>query len=138
MAEASSSLTERISDWLIRRRHLLLSAALLLTAAALWPSTHLVLDTSVTNLFSPNDPVLLAYRKSVEAFEGAELVVIAYTDPDLLTPAGLNRVHLLAQQCRELPDVQQVLSLADLPWPPALPDMRGLHLQVQHGSLPAG
>ena len=51
-------------------------------------------------LFPPDDPVLLAYQDGLRLFGGAELVVVAYTDPDLLTADGLRHLHEI---CGDLP-----------------------------------
>ena len=89
MAVTSSNLTTRIAKWLIRRRWPLLVLSLLLTAAGAWPSTQLHFDTSITSLFPPDHQVLAASQESLRLFGGAELVVVAHTDPELLTPEGL-------------------------------------------------
>ena len=82
MADESLRLTHRIATWLVRWRSLLLVVSLLLTVAGVWPSSHLRFDVAITNMFPPNDPVLLAYQDGLKLFGGAELVVVAYTDPE--------------------------------------------------------
>ena len=93
MADESLRLTDRIATWLVRWRSPLLVVSLLLTVAGVWPSSHLQFDVAITNMFPPNDPVLLAYQDGLKLFGGAELVVVAYTDPELLTADGLRRLH---------------------------------------------
>src|SRR5438128_2095734 len=102
MADPSANLTERISNWLVRRRAWLFGVAFCLTAAGIWPSMQLAFDTAVVNLFPANDPVRLAYEESVAVFGGDELVVVAYTDPNLLSPDGLDRVQELAERFRAI------------------------------------
>ncbi len=115
---------------------MLFAVSLVLTAAGIWPSTQLSFDVSITNMFPPNDPVLLAYQDGVKLFGGAEMVVVAYTDPELLTADGLLHLHRFAEAFRDLKSlgVQGVDSLADARWPPAPLDPTPLFAQVgQHG-----
>ena len=131
------TLTERISERLIEWRWPALVIALGVTVAGFWPSTQLLFDAAITNLFPPDDPVLVAYQQSLDIFGGAEVVVVAYTDPDLLTPEGLDRVQQLASGFRELKElgVIDVASLADARWPEAPLDGRTLVEQVQSRNL---
>lgn len=132
MADESPSLTHRIATWLVRWRWALLVLSLLLTAAGVWPSTQLRFDVAITNLFPPDDPVLLDYQRGLRLFGGAELVVVAYTDPDLLTADGLRRLHEFAETFRELRalGVESVASLAEARWPLRPLDSTPLFTQV--------
>ena len=119
MAGETLNLTHRIAAWLIRRRWMLLALSLVLTAAGVWPSSQLRFDVAITNLFPPDDPVLVAYQEGLKLFGGAELVVVAYTDPDLLTAGGLIRLHQFSETFLDLKPlgVETVASLADVRWP---------------------
>jgi predicted RND superfamily exporter protein len=115
MADESLSLTHRVATRLVRWRWMLLAAALLLTAVGLWPARQLRFDVAITNLFPPDDPVLRAYQDSLRVFGSDELIVVAYTDPHLLTPGGLRHLHQFSETFRELQPlgVERVASLAD-------------------------
>lgn len=119
MADESLTLTHRIATVLVRRRWMLLAMSLLLTAAGLWPASQLRFDAAITNLFPPDDPVLRAYQDGRRAFGSDEFIVVAYTDPQLLTAEGLLHLHQFAKTFLELRPLglERVASLADERWP---------------------
>jgi predicted RND superfamily exporter protein len=70
MSRLDSSHTHGILQRLVSYRLPMLVAAAALTALAAWPSTQLRFDTAITNLFPPDDPVLVAYQESLRLFGG--------------------------------------------------------------------
>lgn len=136
MADESPNLTHRIAAWLVRWRLWLLVVLLALTVVVIWPSGQLRFDLTITNLFPPDDPVLLAYQNGFKQFGGAELVVVAYTDPELLTAQGLTQLSQFAETFRDLKPlgVEGVTSLAEARWPLAPLDPTPLFARVgKHG-----
>lgn len=106
----------RITDFLIAARVPLLLAALVLTAVS-WPvAGKIEFDRSIENMFAPDDPLLVPYRQLKQAFGGDEVVVVAYVDPQLLEPEGLERLHQLTTTLEKLPGVRDVLGLDDSPF----------------------
>ena len=104
----------------------------MLTIAGIWPSSQLQFDVGITTLFPPNDPVLRAYQDGLKQFGGVEVVVAAYTDPELLTVDGLMRLHQFSETFRDLKPlgVEGVASLADVRWPLAPLDPTPLFAQI--------
>lgn len=137
MADEPTTLTRTIAAWLVRWRWPLFVLSLALTAAGYWPSTQLLFDAAITNLFPPDDPVLVDYQRSLESFGGAELVVVTYTDSELLTAEGLGRLKELGDSFKDLDrlGVTAVASLADARWPLAPLDKRSLLEQISDGDL---
>lgn len=136
MIHESPSVTHRVAAWLVRWRWVLLTASLALTLAGVWPASQLRFDLVLTNLFPPDDPVLRTYQEDLKLFGGDELVVAAYTDPELLTADGLMRLHQFAETFRELKPlgVEDVGSLAEVRWPPTPLDPAPLYAQIErHG-----
>jgi predicted RND superfamily exporter protein len=99
-------------DWLIQYRLPLFVACLLAGALAYGPSRRLEFDRSVEGLFHKDDPRLANYREDKRLFGGAETTMVAYSDPDLLSVAGLECVEALDAALRAVPGVQGVISLA--------------------------
>jgi predicted RND superfamily exporter protein len=132
MTDESFSLRYRISAGLVRWRLVLCAVSLLLTVASIWPSTQLRFDVAITNLFPPHDPLLLAYRDGLKFFGSAEMIVVAYTDPELLTADGLMCLHRFADTFRDLRPlgVEGVTSLAEARWPLAPLDPTPLYAQI--------
>lgn len=54
-------------------------------------------EQSLQSFFSDSDPVVIDYQRASGLFGNDNLVFIAYDDPDLLTPEGLERVSELAR-----------------------------------------
>jgi len=127
----------RMATWLFRWRHWLLAGSLMLVLAGLWPASRLKFDVAITSLFPPDDPVLLTYQDSLRVFGGAELIVVAYTDPQLLTAEGLQHLHDFAATFHDLEPlgVEGIMSLADSPWPRTPLDATPLFEQVTRRSL---
>lgn len=99
-------------DWLIQYRRPLLAMCLLAGVLAYGPSRRLEFDRSVEGLFHKDDPRLANYLEDKRLFGGAETTMVAYSDPDLLSVAGLKRVEQLDAALRAVPGVQGVISLA--------------------------
>jgi uncharacterized protein len=102
-----------VADWLIRLRLPLLLLCIAAAALAYGPSRRLEFERSVVGLFHKDDPRLKNYLEDKEIFGGAETSLVAYSDPDLLTVAGLERVERLDAALRAVPGVQTVISLAE-------------------------
>jgi predicted RND superfamily exporter protein len=108
----------RITEWLIAWRWPLLVAALILTGVS-WPvAGKIQFDRSIENMFAPDDPLLAPYRKLKQTFGGDEVVVVAYVDPNLLSPEGLERLHQLTEKLQAIPGVRKrgVLGLDHSPF----------------------
>ena len=104
-----------VVDQLIRWRWLALLLALLLMAAC-WPmSRDLSFDQSIENMFSTDDPVLGPYRRLKELFDGNEIVLVAYEDEQLKTPAGYRRLAVLSDKLAKVPGVRTTISIARTP-----------------------
>jgi uncharacterized protein len=92
-----------LADKLVEYRSLLFFAALALAAAALLPATQLDFDQSLEALYAPDNPRLVDFVRSKQGFGGDELAIVAYHDPDLMTPAGLARARALGEAFDNVP-----------------------------------
>ncbi len=102
---------ERFVAWAIRWRWVLLALGLALGVLAWETSRHLEFDRSVENMFASDDPLLVPYRLQRRVFGASEAVLLAYVDPQLMTPPGMQRLEALAAALAALPGVESVLSL---------------------------
>lgn len=77
-----------------------------------------VFDQTIEGFFPPDHPALVSYEKSKQAFGGDQIIFVAYDDPDLWTPAGMERVRTLADRIRnEVPSVERVDAVDQMPVP---------------------
>ncbi len=90
---------ERFIRWLIAWRWLLLCLAALAAAVCYVPAQHLEMDRTIENMFAPGDPILQPYHLLKRAFGANEIVLAAYIDPRLMSPAGLARCAGLRTSC---------------------------------------
>lgn len=101
----NNSLIARWADFLIRRHRLLLMITVAMLVVC-WPvSQQLVYQESIESMYAPDDPHLLDYLESKALFGGDELVLVAYSDPELVTPAGYERNRDFARRLSEAPGV---------------------------------
>jgi predicted RND superfamily exporter protein len=110
---------------------------LLLILSAL--GKHVQYEQSIASFFPENDPTVIAYRRAAESFGSDQFVFVAYEDPDLLTPAGMDRVKALASalQPARIPGVLRVESLDAMPLPWRI-DEQILNLARLPGPLRSG
>lgn len=99
-------------DAVLRHRVWLLAACLAAAGLAVGPSMRLEFDRSLEGLFNAGDPRLISYLEDKTLFGGAETGIVAYTDPELLTSAGLRRLEQFDARLHALAGVESVFSLA--------------------------
>jgi predicted RND superfamily exporter protein len=74
-------------------------------------------EQSINSFFADDDPYMAIYQEAARTFGDDNFVFIVYEDPELLTPAGLERVSELAAAVSpaNVPAVQRVESLDVMP-----------------------
>lgn len=82
------------ANFLVRYRIWLFLAAVLVTALSLPKALQLTLEHSIESLYALDDPHLLDYRESKSLFGGDEFIIVAYADPDLLSPDHLDALRI--------------------------------------------
>ncbi len=114
----------RFLEWMLRRRKWLFFVGLLVSVAGALMGRQLVLDRSIENMFSIDDPIRASYVELQESFGRHEIVLAVYSDPELKSQAGLERLGKLAGEVREIPGVVAAVSLLD---PPKASDFEDEH-----------
>ena len=87
-------------DLLIRARFVVLAATLGALVLLVLFGRDLEYDQSIESFFAADDPTMLAYRDAASSFGNDQFLFVAYPDPDLLTPEGIDRVANLAASIR--------------------------------------
>lgn len=134
LADAPALLV-RVVDTVLRFRVLLLLLCIATAAFAAGPSLELEFDRSLEGLFTEGDSRLVNYVEDKELFGAAETGVVAYTDPELLTSAGLLQLEQLNARLRKVPGVKNVLSLAQARLPGAPLSSRSLREHLEHETV---
>jgi predicted RND superfamily exporter protein/SAM-dependent methyltransferase len=104
----------RITAAMIAWRWPLAMIAVVILAIALPLSWRLEMDRTIDQMFAADDPTLLAYNELRDAFGGNAAMMLVYHDPELMTPAGLDRAAGLSARVAKVPGVRGVLSVAQL------------------------
>ncbi len=114
---------DRVAGWLVARRVLLALAGIGLAVVSVERSRHLEFSRSIDAMFDRSDPALVPYARMARLFGSTEVVLAAYDDPDLFTPAGAMRLRALAAELAEVPGVASTTSLASTPLGTAIVDL---------------
>jgi predicted RND superfamily exporter protein len=86
-----------------------------LVAISVERASHLEFSRSIDSMFDRSDPALTPYHRMTRTFGGAEVVLAAYDDPDLFTPAGIVRLAELTRRLEDDSGVASATSLATTP-----------------------
>jgi predicted RND superfamily exporter protein len=118
--------TPRWIEWMVDRRWWLVAIAAVLAVVGAVAGRRLALDRSIENMFAADDPILASYRQLQRTFGRHDTVLAVYSDPELATPAGVERVTQLRDKLKQVEGVVSVVSLADLPGGTAFNDAEGI------------
>ncbi len=129
-------MSSRVAEFLIAWRWPLLGLAAVLTAASWAPASRLDFDRSIENMFAPGDPLLPPYRLLKRTFRGNEVVLAAYVDEQLMTPAGYQRLERLTRALSLVKGI--ALIEASPPAASAFPLVRGQPAVMSLTSTPLG
>lgn len=105
---------QALAKSLIRFRLPLLLGCLAITAAVFPLSLRIQPDRSVRAFFDPAHPRLLDYTSVQGDFSGDTLCLAVYSDPELLSSAGLARLGQFTERLARVPGVLRATSLANL------------------------
>ena len=102
---------------LLAARYVVFSAVVvLLVVLAVW-GRRVGYEQSINSFFAEDDPYMRVYQQAARTFGDDNFVFLVYDDPDLLTPAGIDRVAELAAAVApgRIEGVQRVESLDAMP-----------------------
>lgn len=107
---------DRLARFLLRIRYVTWLAAMAMGLAFLvLPPVQF--DQSIEAFFPNDHPALKDYQRTKAAFGGDQIVFVAYDDPRLWTQRGMQRIRQLADQIQDVPSVERIDSLDEMPVP---------------------
>jgi uncharacterized protein len=115
---------DTVFDLLLRSRYVLGSlVAALLVGLALF-GERVSYEQSIGSFFADDDPAMAVYQKAAATFGDDNFVFVVYDDPDIVSPAGLDRAAELAASVapEKIAGVLRVESLDAMPLVWALDD----------------
>ena len=77
-------------------RYVTFSAVVVLLVLLAWAGKRVTYDQSISSFFADDDPDMQVYQQAAATFGDDNFVFVVYDDPELLTPAGMDRVEELA------------------------------------------
>ncbi|QDU64653.1 Putative membrane protein YdgH [Planctomycetes bacterium Pan216] len=104
---------------LVRHKLLLILVCFLAAFVAFPLSQSVESDQSPRSLFSENNPRLQSYEQVVRDFGGDTTCLVAYSDPQLFSERGLERLSGLTSRLSGVNGVASAMSLANVPRPTA-------------------
>jgi len=118
-------MSARVAGWLIAHRTLLAIIALVAGVLGVEGARRLEFSRSIDAMFDRSDPALLPYRRVARTFGSGEVLVVAYDDATLFTPAGIARLDELTRRIAALPGIASATSLASTPLGAGVIDVAG-------------
>ena len=98
--------------FIIRHRFLVLGLLLLITGAFAYNAAQGIIASSIGNLFFGDDhPEYSRYKKRIREFANDEVFIIAYHDPEFLSPDKLNKLDAVIEKIKDIADVGRVDSI---------------------------
>jgi len=115
---------DTVFDFLLRFRHVFGAAVVALLVGLALFGERVGYEQSIGSFFAEDDPVMGVYQKAAETFGDDNFVFLVYDDPNVLTPAGMDRAGELAAAVapEKIPGVLRVESLDAMPLVWALDD----------------
>ena len=108
-------------DFVIRSllavRYVAFTAVVLLLLLLAVSGKRVSYEQSINSFFAADDPYMGVYQEAAKTFGDDNFIFLVYDDPDLLSPAGMERVSELAAAVApdRIPAVQRVESLDAMP-----------------------
>jgi predicted RND superfamily exporter protein len=102
---------------LLAARYVVFAAVLVLLVVLVAKGRRVGYEQSIHSFFAEDDPDMATYQRAARTFGDDNFVFIVYDDPELLTPAGIDRVAELAAAIApgRIEAVQRVESLDAMP-----------------------
>ena len=98
--------------FIIRYRFFILGLLLLITGAFAYIASKGIIASSVGNLFFGDDHAEYSlYKKRIREFANDEVFIIAYRDPDFLSPPNLHKLDGVIEKIKAIPEVGRVDSI---------------------------
>src|SRR2546430_8797599 len=87
---------DTVIRFLLKARHVSFAVTAVALVLLILFGKRVTYEQSIKSFFADDDPNMAAYQAAAKVFGDDNFVFIAYDDPDLLTPAGMDRVAELA------------------------------------------
>ena len=109
-------IAERYKDWILHKPKAVLTVLLFTFLFFAWSAGDFKLDASADALLLENDEDLRIFRNMNERYESLEFLFVTFTpDTGLFTEQSLAQIKALRDELAQLPGVDSVTSLIDVP-----------------------
>ena len=109
------SIEERLADWILGNRPLIIVLSLLLLIAAAFGAQFLTISSDQRIFFGPDNPQLLAFDEVEETFEQTNNIffVIDIQQGEVFSPKILNAINALTEEAWDIPYTYRVDSVTN-------------------------
>ena len=112
------NIPDRLGEWILSHRAIVLTVFAVLTGCAYWQSTHVPIHASILEGLLTDQDRHDVYTDQVKHLGGSsdDLLFVATREGDqLFTPATLNSIRKAAEEMRRLSFVSRVITIVDVP-----------------------
>ncbi len=103
---------KRIAEFITDHPRSIAALIFLITVFAVYPASQIRTDFNLEGFYPDNDPIVLEYQEFIEEFSrDDDIIMVAYQDPNLLSPEGLQFLKTLSDSLENIPLVEEVQSL---------------------------
>ncbi|MEA3417483.1 MAG: MMPL family transporter [Thermodesulfobacteriota bacterium] len=107
-------MVNKYCDILFKYPKSILSIIIIITFGCAFLYSKLPVETSVESLIMEDDPDLLFYNTFKEQFGEDEFLVVAFSEPEIFSPAYLRFIQKLTEQFENIEEVDDVVSLTNV------------------------
>ncbi|HED00888.1 MAG TPA: hypothetical protein ENN18_11020 [Proteobacteria bacterium] len=104
---------EKIAQFILQKRWLLLGIIFLLTIFFLFMIPRTKTEHSVESFVLKNDPDLIFFEEFKKEFGTDEFFVLAFKDENIFTNEILEKIKALTEKLETIEEVRDVISLTD-------------------------
>jgi uncharacterized protein len=106
-----------VTRLLLASRHVAFCSAAILLVFLAWAGKRVTYEQSIKSFFADDDPYMAIYQQAAQTFGDDNFAFLVYDDPELVTPAGLERVRDLVASVKaaQVPGVERIESLDAMP-----------------------
>ncbi|MEO1023421.1 MAG: MMPL family transporter [Bacteroidota bacterium] len=103
---------KRFAEFVVAHPRFVLATFILLTFAAIFPASTIRTDFDLENFYPKDDPTVVEYNAFLDEFgKDDNVILVGYTNPDLLSKDGLLELKALSDAFEGISNVSEVQSL---------------------------
>lgn len=104
----------KFAELVLKYRVPIIIGTIIITVFMALQLTKLKINSDILEYLPQDDPNVVLFNEVGDKFGGNSLAMIALETDDVFNPETLNRVNLITQKFKEMPEISYVISLTDV------------------------